>query len=151
MRLAIPSLFKALGVLLLAALAIGAAIVAPGAAGGYSTPPPTGKPTLKVKVKSKQTTKTARKKGLKLTATCSVPCLVAVRLSKGAKTVGSAVKHLPNRAGTVKVKFSKKARRQLKKARKSVRYKLRAGAFDAANQSSNTVVKTVKLKRKHKK
>ncbi len=148
MRLAPSSLIKALGVLLLAALAIGAATGVSGTAGGYSAPSPKGKPELKLKVKSKQTIKTARKQGVKVTATCSVPCIVSVKLSKGAQRVGSAVKRLPGRTATVKVKLSKKAKRQLNKARKPVKYRLRAGAFDAANQASNTVVKTVKLKRK---
>lgn len=142
---------KALGVLLLAALAIGAASSVSGAAGGYTAPGGGGsagsKPTLTLTVKKKQTTRSARSKGLKVAARCNVACKVTLRLLKGTTVVGSGSKNLPTHSGTVKVKLTKKAKKTLKRARKA-KFRLFGGAQDAASRTSSPVVKTVRLKRR---
>jgi hypothetical protein len=138
---------KALGVLLLAALAIGAATGSVGAQ-GYNDPTPT-KPTLSLKLVKKQTPKKVRKKGLKVRATCSTVCRVGVQALKGSKVVGTAVKNLPAKAGTIKVKLTSSARKSLKRKR-TARFRVVAAAQDASGQTSNVVDKRYKVKKKRK-
>lgn len=140
-------LLKAFGVLILAALAVGAATGISGAR-GYSAPGGAGsKPTLTITVLKKQTTRSVRGKGLKVRARCSAACKVSLRLVKGTRIVGAGSKSLPSRAGIVRVKVGRSTKRSLKRARRAS-FTLVGGALNASNQTSNAVTKIVRLKRR---
>jgi hypothetical protein len=133
-------LVKALGAVLISVFAVIAATGPSGAQGGYGGSPTA--PTLSLSVK-KQKLKTVRKKGLKVKATCSQPCSVLVGATKGGKPLGKGTKRLPNRTGTVVVKFTKKGKRAIKR-----KFAVRGVATNDANVKSAQVNKNVKLKRK---
>jgi hypothetical protein len=132
---------KALCVLLLSGLAVGAIVGQSGAAGGYGT----GGTKLQISVPKGQTTKSARKHGLKVDATCNVTCTVKLSAVKGAKKLGSGAKALPNKTGTVKVHFTKKGKKALKKAN-SITFKVKGQATGARNVKSDVQTTTVTLK-----
>jgi hypothetical protein len=133
---------KVVGALLIAVFAVIAATGPSGAQTGYGGPGPG--PTLTLKVK-RETLKKVRKNGLKVKATCSQPCSVLVGATKGGKPLGKGTKRLPNRTGTVVVKFTKKGKRAIKR-----RFAVRGVATNDSNVKSAQVNKSVKLKRKRR-
>jgi hypothetical protein len=133
-------LVKALGAVLLVVFAVVAATGPSGAQSGYGGPGPSPKLTLKVK---RQSLQTVRRSGLKVRAACDVPCTVTVGATKGGRPLGRGKKRLPNRTGTVRVKFTKKGKRAIKR-----RFAVRGVAVNDSNVKSEQVNKSVKLKRK---
>lgn len=136
---------KALCAVLLVALSIGAMVGKSGAAGGYGE---AVKPTLALALKGGQTTRSARRRGLKLRARCNVACRVKLTARKGRRVLGSGVKALVRRRGTVTVKFNRKGKKALRARR--VRFVVKGRAASSSNQKSGVVTKRVTLRRRRR-
>jgi hypothetical protein len=139
-------MIKGLGAVVLVVFAVAAAVGPRVDAAGYTGGGGPGKPTLTLSVPKQKLAK-VRRKGLKVKATCSQACITVVNATKGSKVLGRGTKRLPNKTGTVKVKFTKAGKKRLKRAR-SIKLKLRGRARNDSSQLSDIVSKTVKLKRK---
>jgi hypothetical protein len=108
----------------------------PGAAGGplTSAKPANGQPLRK-----------ALKRGFKMRIACSEACAVAGELRKGKKRVAKGARSFPSGKGTLTLKFTKAAKKSLKRKRK-VKLKIVLGASDGAENTSSARG-TVTLKR----
>lgn len=155
MRISSASSFKALGVLLLAALTLAVAASSSGAAGGYvgnggvlggGSGGDPGGPKLQIKLIKGQSKRSARRKGLKLRATCSAKrCRVFVGLFKNHKLVAKGKRKLRGKRGRLRVTFNRRGKRKLAHAGGPVRLKLRARALDRSGRRSRRVGKRIKL------
>jgi len=133
---------KALGFLLIVALAVGA-VASSGASrqtGGYDT---TTKPIVKLSA-AKQTIKSVVRKGAKVRVRVNVAQKVKVTASAKGKKVGSKSKSFTGKGKkTVRIRLAKKARRAFRKSNR-VKLKLRAVGRNNAGRDSDTL--TLKLK-----
>ncbi len=138
---------KGVGLALLAAFAAAAATVtAPSrAAGGYSgNESARGRPVLTLSV-ARQSLADVRGQGLKVQASCNVPCIASVQARKGSKALGAGRRRLPLRRGTVKVRFNRAGKQRLRSS-KSIKLSLRGTAVNDANARSAVARASVKLK-----
>jgi hypothetical protein len=143
---------KAAGLLLIIALAIAAIAGGAAAQSGYNYPPPGGtnlgaKPKLKLTIK-RTSAKRARTRGIRVGAKCNVACVVSLRLHKGAKLYGKKTKVLPSKAGTLKIKLNRAAKRKLRKnGTKPFRFTVSGRATDATNRKSQAAIAKGKIVR----
>lgn len=137
---------KVLGLVVLAAIAVGAVTSANGQGScTYNNPAGcNGKPALKLTIKKGQTLKGVKRKGVKVQASCSIACRVTLTARKGKKALGKKTKSLASGTGTITVKLTKKGKRALKG--KKARVTVSGVATTAANQKSKTVKTSKTLK-----
>lgn len=154
---------KPLGIIVLIALAIGAAGAAAQSGGSYNYPPPGGppggpggggggggaRPTLSLSVKANKPRPVLRR-GILVRARCNVACVVQVRAAKGSRRFGGRTKRFPRGSGRMYVKLNKKGKKAVRRAgrrSRALRFKVTGAATDASNRRSSPTRAKARVKK----
>jgi hypothetical protein len=90
--------------------------------------------------------KTARAKGLRVTARCTEACRLTLRLTKGAQYAMLSTTLPANTTTNLKLKLNKGARKVLARSRRATKLTLRGQAVDAAGNHSAIIRRTTIVK-----
>lgn len=132
------NLWKALGAMLIAGLAVGALIVNGAGAAGYGS---SGKLKLSLDV-NKQSKAKVLKKGLKVNVKVNKKAKVKLKAKKGSTTIGKGSDTL--KKGVIKVKLNKKGEAAIKNAKGKFKFTVKGTATAGSKSASDSV--SVKLK-----